>query len=44
MMETGRYGRIDELAAAIGSNSSHVPRLLRLRLRVANFEELHAAA
>ena len=32
MMETGRYGTIDELAAAEKINSSYVSRLLRLTL------------
>ncbi|NDG50016.1 MAG: hypothetical protein EBY30_13495 [Rhodospirillales bacterium] len=32
MLETGRYGTIDELAAAEKINSSYVSRLLRLTL------------
>ena len=32
MMETGRYGTIDELAAAEEINSSYVSRVLRLTL------------
>lgn len=32
MMETGRFGTIDELAAAEKINSSYVSRLLRLTL------------
>ena len=32
MMEAGRYGTIDELAAAGKINSSYVSRLLRLTL------------
>jgi hypothetical protein len=32
MMEAGRYGTIDELAAAEKINSSYVSRLLRLTL------------
>ncbi len=32
MMETGRYGTIDELAAAEKINSSYVSRVLRLTL------------
>jgi len=32
MMETGRYGTIDELAAAEKINASYVSRLLRLTL------------
>ena len=32
MMETGRYGTIDELAAAEKINPSYVSRLLRLTL------------
>ena len=32
MLETGRYGTIDELAAAGKINSSYVSRLLRLTL------------
>ena len=32
MLETGRYGTIDELAAADKINSSYASRLLRLTL------------
>jgi hypothetical protein len=32
MLETGRYGTIDELAAAEGINGSYVCRILRLTL------------
>jgi len=39
MMETGRYGTIDELAAAEKINSSYVSRLLRLTLLAPNIVE-----
>jgi hypothetical protein len=39
MMETGRYGTINELAAAEKINSSYVSRLLRLTLLAPNIVE-----
>jgi hypothetical protein len=39
MMETGRYGTINELAAAENINSSYVSRLLRLTLLVPELVE-----
>jgi hypothetical protein len=39
MMEAGRYGTIDELAAAEKINSSYVSRLLRLTLLAPNIVE-----
>ena len=39
MLETGRYGMIDELAAAEKINSSYVSRLLRLTLLVPDIVE-----
>jgi hypothetical protein len=40
MMETGRYGTIDELAAAEKINSSYVSRLLRLTLLAPDIVEV----
>jgi hypothetical protein len=39
MLETGRYGTIDELAAAEKINSSYVSRLLRLTLLAPDIAE-----